>query len=93
MTSPTWAAFRDGTFSLTTAFPQSCPTCSRRRRKSLQGFMAIEAEQALVTWNPLIAEVIRRRGLFGAVPPVTAERAVDQLVRERRKSATCSVIP
>jgi len=55
--------------------------------------MVIEAEQALVTWNPLIAEVIRRRGLFGAVPPVIVERAVDQPVRERRKSATCSVIP
>lgn len=39
------------------------------------GFMAMEAEQALVNWNPLIAEVIKRRGLFGAAPRVLAERA------------------
>jgi len=39
------------------------------------GFMAMEAEQALVKWNPLIAEVIKRRGLFGAAPRVVAERA------------------
>src|SRR5215510_12493372 len=39
------------------------------------GFMAKEAERALSEWNPLIAEVIRRRGLFGAVPRVIAERA------------------
>jgi tRNA(adenine34) deaminase len=48
----------------------------------LAGFMAIEAEQALVSWNPLIAEVIKRRGLFGAVPCVVAERALDRPVRE-----------
>jgi tRNA(adenine34) deaminase len=39
------------------------------------GFMAMEAEQALVKWNPLIAAVIKRRGLFGAAPRVVAERA------------------
>src|SRR5262252_7227109 len=39
------------------------------------GFMAQEAEQALTEWNPLIAEVIKRRGLFGAAPRVIAERA------------------
>src|SRR5882724_9070812 len=32
------------------------------------GFMAKEAEQALVEWNPLIAELIKRRGLFGSAP-------------------------
>jgi hypothetical protein len=32
--------------------------------------MAKEAEQALMEWNPLIAEVIKRRGLFGAAPRV-----------------------
>jgi tRNA(adenine34) deaminase len=37
------------------------------------GFMATEAEQALMKWNPLIAEVIKRRGLFGAVPRVIVE--------------------
>jgi tRNA(adenine34) deaminase len=41
----------------------------------IAGFMAQEAEQALSDWNPLIAEVIRRRGLFGAAPRVIAERA------------------
>jgi tRNA(adenine34) deaminase len=47
------------------------------------GFMAMEAMKALVKWNPLIAEVIRRRGLFGAVPRVIVERAVDHPVREQ----------
>jgi tRNA(adenine34) deaminase len=36
----------------------------------IAGFMAKEAEQALIEWNPLIAEVIKRRGLFGAAPRV-----------------------
>jgi tRNA(adenine34) deaminase len=39
------------------------------------GFMAQEAERALTEWNPLIAEVIKRRGLFGATSRVIAERA------------------
>ena len=47
------------------------------------GFMAKEAEQALTEWNPFIAEVIRRRGLFGAAPRVIAERAQNRGVRER----------
>jgi tRNA(adenine34) deaminase len=47
------------------------------------GFMAMEAEQALVKWNPLIAEVIKRRGLFGAVPRVVVERALNRPVREQ----------
>jgi tRNA(adenine34) deaminase len=34
------------------------------------GFMAKEAEQALLGWNPLIAELIKRRGLFGSAPRV-----------------------
>jgi tRNA(adenine34) deaminase len=34
------------------------------------GFMAKEAEEALIEWNPLIAEVIKQRGLFGAAPRV-----------------------
>jgi len=34
------------------------------------GFMAREAEQALIDWNPLIARIIRERGLFGASPRV-----------------------
>jgi tRNA(adenine34) deaminase len=38
----------------------------------ISGFMAKEAEQALIEWNPLIAEVIKRRGLFGAAPRVIA---------------------
>jgi len=41
----------------------------------IAGFMAKEAEQALTEWNPLIAKVIKRRGLFGAAPRVIAERA------------------
>ena len=34
------------------------------------GFMAKEAEEALIEWNPLIAEIIKQRGLFGAAPRV-----------------------
>jgi hypothetical protein len=31
----------------------------------IAGFMSHEAEQALLAWNPLIWEIVRRRGLFG----------------------------
>jgi tRNA(adenine34) deaminase len=44
------------------------------------GFMAEEAQQALIEWNPLIAEVIKRRGLFGAAPRVFLGQQQDQLV-------------
>jgi tRNA(adenine34) deaminase len=40
----------------------------------IPGFMAKEAEEALVEWNPLIAEVIKRRGLFGAAPRVIMDQ-------------------
>jgi len=40
------------------------------------GFMAKEAQAALIEWNPLFAEVIRRRGLFAA-PPQVIMRGVD----------------
>jgi tRNA(adenine34) deaminase len=36
----------------------------------ISGYMAEEAEQALIEWNPLIAGIIRRRGLFGTAPRV-----------------------
>ncbi len=36
----------------------------------VSGYMAKEAEQALVEWNPLIAGIIKQRGLFGAAPRV-----------------------
>jgi tRNA(adenine34) deaminase len=32
------------------------------------GFMALEVERALLKWNPLVWEVIRKRGLFVAGP-------------------------
>ena len=41
----------------------------------VSGYMAKEAEQALIEWNPLIAEIIRRRGLFGAAPRAITEAA------------------
>jgi hypothetical protein len=47
------------------------------------GFMAQEAERALTEWNPFIAEVIKRRGLFGAVPCVVFERTLNRRVSER----------
>jgi tRNA(adenine34) deaminase len=34
------------------------------------GFMAGDAERALVEWNPLVATFIKQRGLFGAAPRV-----------------------
>lgn len=36
----------------------------------VSGYMAEEAERALKEWNPLVAGVIARRGLFGAAPRV-----------------------
>jgi tRNA(adenine34) deaminase len=39
----------------------------------VSGYMAKDAEQALIDWNPLIAEIIRQRGLFGAAPRVITE--------------------
>jgi tRNA(adenine34) deaminase len=42
----------------------------------ISGFMAGEAEQALTEWNPLIAEVIKERALFGPIhQAVTKTRA------------------
>jgi tRNA(adenine34) deaminase len=38
----------------------------------ISGYMAKEAEQALIEWNPLIAGIIRQRGLFGAAPRMIA---------------------
>jgi tRNA(adenine34) deaminase len=37
----------------------------------IAGFMAQEAEAALIEWNPLVVEIIKRRGLFGSAPRVT----------------------
>jgi tRNA(adenine34) deaminase len=37
------------------------------------GFMAEEVEEALVEWNPLVASIIRRRGLLGAAPRVMTD--------------------
>jgi tRNA(adenine34) deaminase len=36
----------------------------------VSGYMAAEAEKALIEWNPLIARIIAKRGLFGAAPLV-----------------------
>jgi hypothetical protein len=36
----------------------------------VSGFMADDAERALIEWNPLVAGLIRQRGLFGAAPRV-----------------------
>jgi tRNA(adenine34) deaminase len=51
----------------------------------VSGYMAKEAEQALIEWNPLIAEIIRRRGLFGAAP-----RAIGK-VTPARPHGMCSL--
>ena len=39
------------------------------------GFMAKEAEQALLDWNPLVATIIKGRGLFGVAPRVMGPAA------------------
>lgn len=36
----------------------------------VSGYMAEEAKQALIEWNPLIGGIIAKRGLFGAAPLV-----------------------
>jgi tRNA(adenine34) deaminase len=36
----------------------------------ISGYMAKEAERALIEWNPLIAGIIVKRGLFGSAPRV-----------------------
>lgn len=38
--------------------------------KIVSGYMAEEAERALIEWNPIIARIIRARGLFGTAPRV-----------------------
>jgi tRNA(adenine34) deaminase len=40
----------------------------------VSGYLAEEAERALVEWNPLIAGIIAKRGLFGAAPLVITPR-------------------
>src|SRR5262245_49547266 len=39
----------------------------------VSGYMEQEVEQALIEWNPLIASIIRHRGLFGSAPRVHTE--------------------
>ena len=39
----------------------------------VSGYMEQEVEQALIEWNPLIARIIRRRGLFGSAPRFDTE--------------------
>lgn len=37
------------------------------------GFMVKEAEQVMFGWNPLVATIIKERGLFGAAPQVMGQ--------------------
>jgi tRNA(adenine34) deaminase len=39
----------------------------------VSGYMAEEAEKALIEWNPIIARIIAKRGLFGTAPRVVAK--------------------
>ena len=41
----------------------------------VSGFMADDVERALIEWNPLVAGIIRQRGLFGTAPRVVANRS------------------
>jgi hypothetical protein len=47
------------------------------------GFMAQEAETALLEWNPLISMAMRRRGLFVTDLPETAQTREPRLPRNR----------
>jgi len=38
----------------------------------LSGYMANEAQKALMEWNPLVASAIKRRGVFEAQPTITS---------------------
>lgn len=49
----------------------------------VSGYMMQEVEQALIEWSPLIARVIRHRGLFGSAPRVHAEGLSVQAARQR----------
>jgi tRNA(adenine34) deaminase len=49
----------------------------------VSGFMAEQAEQALIDWNPLVARFIKERGLFGVAPRVMDPPAGLQLRRRR----------
>ena len=51
----------------------------------VSGFMADDAERALIEWNPLVAGLIRQRGLFGAAPRVVtiANRMQPENLRNR----------
>jgi tRNA(adenine34) deaminase len=43
--------------------------------KIVSGYMAEEAQRALVEWNPIIARIITARGLFGTAPRVIVKEA------------------
>ena len=46
----------------------------------ISGYMAEEAEKALIEWNPLIGSIIRQR-LFGSAPRVMTEVLQDCLAQ------------
>ena len=50
----------------------------------IAGFMSHEAEQALLAWNPLIWEIVRRRGLFGVVLGTAVPLREPDVVGRRR---------
>ncbi len=50
----------------------------------VSNYMEQEVEQALIEWNPLIARIIRHRGLFGSAPRVHTE--LDTVQRHRHES-------
>jgi len=48
------------------------------------GFMEAEVEQALIEWHPLIARIIRARGLFGSAPRIHTDVMLKPPRRDRR---------
>jgi tRNA(adenine34) deaminase len=56
-----------------TDLSQSMPEVFAPPPEIVSGYMEQEVEQALIEWNPLVARIIRHRGLFGSAPRVHTE--------------------
>jgi tRNA(adenine34) deaminase len=55
----------------------------------ISGYMEKESEQALIEWNPFIAEIIKRRGLFGSAPRVVMQTRQTRSRGVRARALQC----
>ena len=56
-----------------TDLSQAMPEVYAPPPEVVSGYMVEEVEKALIEWHPLIARIIRMRGLFGSAPRVHTE--------------------